>query len=175
MRSPAANLTALVEDIVDNLRPWKDGLTKTEIGQFVADQIRAFRSASAAHLDRHAIQRTRDSARDILKTLDRLELQINRASPEMKIRLGAGTNVLKHRLAPFRRECEAAIRSSLTEGRKDQVKDWAAKIAWILVKKFSVNEATSGSGKSPFKPQQKRGSFQNKSGSIRQNRDRVAA
>jgi len=138
MRRPNET-AAIANDIADNLRPWKKGRDRAEISDLVVLQIESFKNASDHHLNRDAVRRTRDNARDILKTIDRLDRQIKDSSPEMKLRLGARTAVL----VPLRRECEAAIRSSLADGRKDQVKEWAVKLAGILTLKFSAKMSGS--------------------------------
>jgi hypothetical protein len=69
----------------------------------------------------------------------------------MELRLKYYRTDLSTVLDKVRRECRSAIQSSHIGGKKDHVKEWAAKVAGSFIVRFSANRPTSGSSTSPFR------------------------
>ena len=134
----------LVQEIVDLLKPWAHPYQQRDVIAGVRKQI-ADLEAAFPELSREGVIATRECARKILRIVTGPGMQRQlAASPEMRARLSPALDDIK-------RECEAAIRGTLTEGRRNQVKEWCAKIACALVIRFSTSPPTSGSLASPFR------------------------
>lgn len=126
--------------ITQSLKPWRDGEREAEISAFVNRHIGLLRLCVPEHFDRKAVRRTTADARRIIETADRLQKQIRAAAPEIRIRLDLGGNwspVFFSELERVRRECKAAVRRSLTDGRGDEVKQQCVTSAWMLIARFS--------------------------------------
>ena len=75
-------------------------------------------------------------------------VELGSASPEMRMRL----KPTRPRVAEeMKSECDAAIQSTLADGRRDQVKEWCARSAFGLIVKYSNLPPTSGSTDSPYR------------------------
>lgn len=77
------------------------------------------------------------------------------APPELKMHLKLDVpsyrpNILKE-LDCVREECAKAVANALNDGRKDKVKVWCARVANVLIRKYSEREPTSGSENAPFR------------------------
>jgi len=139
-----------VTAIVDALKPWQQRWCREEILADVETQIQRLRETVSKFFSRDSIIRTREDAREITKTIAKLQQQLSRASPELKMRFSHRQN-LPTELALLSDECKRAVASALTEGRKDQVKEWCAQMAHVLTRKYSDKEPTSGSSSAPFR------------------------
>jgi hypothetical protein len=172
----------MVQAIVNLLKPWADPYQQQDVIAGAREQI-GILEAAFPELSREGVRATRESARRILGKIANLKQKITdlqhecdgRASPEMRMRL-AGIRCRPHyevwasaerqliatkplddnfvkALGDMKRECEAAIKGTLTErgGGSDQVKEWCANIACTLVIRFSKAPPTSGSADSPFR------------------------
>jgi hypothetical protein len=141
----------LVQLIVGLLKPWADPYQQRDVIAGINEEI-AVLKAAFPELSREGVIATRASAKRLLPKIARLQHEIARlqheldekASPEMRMRLSAHVSAMK-------RECDAAIQGTLTEGRRNQVKEWCVKKAWALICKFSEKRPTSGSTDSPFR------------------------
>jgi hypothetical protein len=140
----AVSRDELVQTIVGLLKPWVDPYQQRDVIAGVNEQIGEF-EAALPELSREGVIATRECARKILRKVTGMQRQLD-ASPEMRARLSPMLDNIK-------RECEAAIKGTLTErgGGNDQVKEWCARKAWVLVIRFSKSRPTSGSADSPFR------------------------
>lgn len=144
-----------VTAIVNDLKPWQRRWRREEISFGVSEQIERLKLTVTGFFDREAVIRTREGARDIIRTIDKLKQQLSKASPELQMRLKLppyrSESELLDELALVRDECEQAASSAITKGRKDRVKEWCARIAHLLIRKYSNREPASGSSNAPFR------------------------
>ena len=157
LRSSRRGLETITAEIVGNLDPLLECWTTNgkqpnpEVAAFVLNEIKTFRDAAPKHFKRRAIRETRGTAQGIINAIDRLERQMRDASPEMELRLRYYRTDLSTALDQVRRECRSAIQSSHIGGKKDHVKEWVAKVAATLIRRFSAEVPDSGSSDSPLR------------------------
>ena len=158
----------MVRAIADQWEPWADPYQQQDVIAGINEQIGDLQAAFA-ELSREGVRATRESARRILSKIADLQHIITDlqhecdvgASPEMRMRLAGirrrpdyvkplDDNYVKT-LNDIKRECDAAIQGTLTEGRRNLVKQWCARRTCALMYKFSKSPPTSGSANSPFR------------------------
>jgi hypothetical protein len=152
VRSPDLALTTVEQRasrIAEALSPyrevWGQRRTRVEVLAVVREQISLLSATTPEHFTREAIRKTRDDARDLLKTIKRLEHQIGRirrSSPELRIRLGlsgAPPTTWCVDLAWMRAACEDAIRAASNE---DRCKRRCVSTARFLIMVCSESEPT---------------------------------
>src|SRR5262249_13241968 len=151
------------QTIADQLRPfseqWREGRfqgrfqpwPEADVRAGVQKEIELLRDALPDFATRDAVVATRQSARRIAAAIDRVKAEIKRTSPEMRLRLKLDVPNRLAALDEMKAECDAAVRSAVTEGRKNQVKEWCARRACGLIIRFSKQKPTSGSPESPFR------------------------
>jgi hypothetical protein len=182
----AATDKEIVRDISEALKPWapqkrriESGKRKHEmrsasatevlagISETVRNEIAQLRTTTADFHNRSAIRKTRDDARDIIETVNRLEDQLSSPtlSPEVRVRLGHHTSLIGARgrdpggagienmplprllaaLETVRAICQAA---AANQPAADQVKLRCARLALRLILQFSdlkENKPSAGS------------------------------
>ena len=138
--------------IVAELKPWQRRRNEQDLLLAVAEQVNSIRVA-ADFFSRDAKLKTRSDAVDILKTIGKLREQFRKVSPELKERLYLSHRPkLFHELAMIEQECKRAIEAGKDEkGRKDEFKEWCARIAHSLIVRYSEKKPTSGSAQAPFR------------------------
>jgi hypothetical protein len=157
----------IVEAIADALKPWKPqrqqietgtkagwivDKSKAEVLATISDAVREdilrLRATVPNFFDRKAIKNTRNDARDILRSIDRLKRQLSAKtlSPELRLRLSHVPHLLDT-LNAARELCRAADDNQPTA---DQVKLWCARVAMTLVLKFSDENPSAGSVRSKY-------------------------
>jgi hypothetical protein len=143
----------MVRAFADQLKEWADPYQQQDVLAGINEQIGNL-EAAFPELSREGVRATRESARRILEAIAELQHECDGgASPEMRERLAGircRPDYLKA-LEGIRRECDAAIEATLTEGRKNQVKKWCARLARALFVRFSKSPPTSGSANSPYR------------------------
>ena len=142
---------AIVEELKPFRSPWgaDDFPSQEDVTIEVREQVAQLRQAVSDYFQRAAIVKTREDARNIDKTIAKLKQQLSKASPELQMRLKLPRRPkLFHELSTVQVECQTAEKSTLTEGRKDQVKRWCVQIAGNLMRRFSSKELTYDDG--PF-------------------------
>jgi hypothetical protein len=158
----------MVRAFADLLKPWADPYQQRDVIAGINEQIGDL-EAALPELSREGVRATRESARRILGAIADLQRKIAElqhecdggASPEVRERLAGircrpdyvkplDDNFVKT-LADIKRECDAAIEATLTEGRRNQVKEWCARLARALFVRFSKSRPTSGSANSPYR------------------------
>jgi hypothetical protein len=175
---PKPTIDDFVRSIVGSLKPWRPQLRqiktghlikkteaelRTQISDAVCERVNLLHATAPEHFTSEARRRTRDDARDLIKTVKRLENQIKRirqGSPELRIRLGLapvssassfdGVTTalvsLSHQpnleadLAWLRATCAEAERGAADI--KDQCKRLCVHTAWLLIARYSENEPT---------------------------------
>jgi hypothetical protein len=169
----------IVQAIANSLKPWKSRLRQLDTGYLVEksdEELLAEISTSVrAEIDRlrnntvpnffgrDAIRKTRDDARDILKSIDQLKEQLSAKtlSPELRLRLGLDipltgdpseiTNMpvprLLEALRIMRDLCQAAADN---QPDADQVKLWCVRTALRLVLRFAKNRPSAGSDQTAY-------------------------
>ena len=123
--------------------------------------IRALRRASPEYFDREAIRNTREDARMVTGAIDRLvgALSSTTLAPELRLRLAldavaddialnSPTTRLLLALKEVRELCQAG---SDNQPSADQVRIWCARIAYILMYRFSEEDPSSGSPLSSYR------------------------
>lgn len=112
--------------------------------------VRLLRRAAPEYLEREAIEKTRDDAREIEKLATKLSELLARTTlaPELRIRLGPNRHRLLADLEEIRRICGEAEKN---QPGTDQLLLWCARIAYTLVYRFSEKMPTSGSPRSPYR------------------------
>ena len=121
-----------------------------EIAAAVREAIDLLLDVIPDFFSRAAIQKTRTTAREAIKAIDRLERLIE-ASPELRLRIPVkDLHLDSHPARLFaglkwlRETSKDAIDASLTTGRKNQVKEWCVQVAWILIHRFSAQKPGYG-------------------------------
>lgn len=168
VNSRATTEDQIVEAVVDALRPWKPQHRQIETGRrageivakadaevlaHISDAVRSeivrFRTLVPDFFDRDAIRKTRDDARDIIKSVDRLKehLLAKTFSPELRMRLDVRRSRLLDALNEARDICQAADEN---QPQADQVKLWCAQIAIRLMLDFSLSRPAAGSGNTEY-------------------------
>jgi hypothetical protein len=161
----------IVRDVTDSLlKPWAPEIlwqiktgqsTEAELHTEISNAVRAgitlLRDTVRDFFDREAIRKTRDDARGIVATIARLEEQLQKASPGLRLRLRldaalddkAGLPVarLLHALRDVCAECQATDNAL---PNVDQVKLWCVRVAMNLMLRFSAKKPTVGSDASRF-------------------------
>jgi hypothetical protein len=149
-----APIDDLKTSIADAVKPWgrwqHPQITRKDVLASADKWISLLRSAKD-HFSRAAVRRTRRSAREILAISTKLQRTQERASPEMKMRLKMDAAANQFDFSEIRRECEAAIRGTITTGRKDQIKLECARCSMLLILEHSDKLPASGSPKSPYR------------------------
>jgi hypothetical protein len=138
----------------------RSGIPSNE--RLVAVTIRNMESLVKSYYDRDVIRQTRDAAREIVSTVDKLEQQLDRAPPMLRVANQPSEHLvllgmsaaneyvparLRRELQCLRKACE-----EVTTGlpRTDMVKDWCAREACQLV--FSVSRTIpTNTENSPFR------------------------
>jgi hypothetical protein len=136
----------MVQTIADGLKPWADPYQQRDVIAGIGEQIKRL-EAAFPELSREGVRATRESARRVLDIVANLQHALGAASPEMRMRLSPYRGTLE----AIQRECAAAVEGTLTEGRRNLVKEWCARSAWALVCRFSKSPPTSGSSDSPYR------------------------
>jgi hypothetical protein len=148
----------LVRKITGHLKPRRQQYSLPEILNAVSEQVRFLQDVFPSFYSREAIKKTRADAKLLCADIKRIEGRIARASPELRMRLKlvmpphqsetvSHIHPLLRELAIARQECSAAIEHATA---KDRYKEWCARIAWHLVRRFSEREPGS-SDNSPFR------------------------
>ena len=173
----------IVQAITDSLKPWApqkrqietgeragemETKSKTELQVEISEAVRkeiVYLQTTAVpdFYGREAIRNTRNDARDIIKSIDRIEKQLSAKtlSPELRVRLGLHTSLigspadianmpvprLLDALKDVHDICQAADDN---QPITDQVKFWCVGIAFRLVIRFSEDDPTAGSADSPY-------------------------
>jgi hypothetical protein len=169
----------LVGAVALALKPYAPRLRQIETGEIVqkseADvhaealeavrsDIEQFRTVSVPDFfGREAIRKTRDDARAIIKAVNHLTglMEAKTLAPALRLRLGdhdklRGTPAdianmpvprLLDALQEVRDVCQAADEN---QPQADQVKHWCARIALRLMLRFSEDDPTAGSARSPY-------------------------
>jgi len=137
-----ATLDELVAAVVDALKPWRGSQTETTAA--VREQITLLRAVMPEHFTRDAIRRTRDDARDLIKTINKLERQltrIKRSSPELRIRLGLSEPLpwFFADLYWLREQCKTADKVA---GKEDRSKRLCVDTAALLIQAYSTKTLT---------------------------------
>jgi hypothetical protein len=112
--------------------------------------VRVLRRTSPEYLERCAIQKTREDADAIAKSVAKLSELLERATlaPEMQLRLEPEKDALLRGLRAVQEICEQADQN---QPGADQVLIWCASIAFTLLFRFSDKMPTSGSAQSPYR------------------------
>ena len=168
----------LVEAITNALKPWAPQLRQlpsgfmeekseaevaAELSTIVRGCIDRLRQTVPDYFSRDAIRKTRDEARDIAAAIDRVTelLSAKTISPELRLRLGMDTPLtgdpseiinlpvprLLDALHTVRVRCQAGADN---QPNGDQVKLWCVRSALNLMLRFSKNNPSAGSAKSPY-------------------------
>ena len=163
----------LVEAITNELKPWspqrrqlKTGFLEekskaevmTEISNAVRGEIDRLRQIVPDYFSRDAIKKTRDEARNIAASIDRVaeQLSAKTLSPELRLRLGLDipltgdpseiTNMPVPRLLDaLRAVCDLCQAAADNQPGADQIKLWCVRVALNLVLRFSKNRPSAGS------------------------------
>jgi hypothetical protein len=168
----------LVEAITNALKPWAPQLRQLANG-FIEEKSEAdvteelltvvrgcidrLRQTVPDYFSRDAIRKTRGQARDIAAAIDRVTdlLSAKTISPELRLRLAMDTPLTGDRSEiinlPVPRLLDALhtvrVRSQAgadNQPNADQVKLWCVRSALNLVLRFSKNNPSAGSAKSPY-------------------------
>jgi hypothetical protein len=112
--------------------------------------VHLLRRTTPEYLERSAIQKTREDADAIAKSVAKLSELLERATlaPEMQLRLEPEKDALLRGLRAVQEICEQADQN---QPPTDQVLTWCARIAFTLLFRFSDKMPTSGSAQSPYR------------------------
>jgi hypothetical protein len=169
MHAPSKSATddEIARAIADALKPWKRQRRQIETGprkgaiedkskaevlaaisDAVCENILRLRETVPNFFDRKAIKKTRDDAREMLRSIDKVEEQLNAKtlSPELRLRLSHVPHLVDT-LKAVREICEAGAEN---QPNADQVKLWCAQVAMNLVVKFSDENPSAGSARSKY-------------------------
>ena len=130
------------DSIATKLKPWADPYFRTTITPRVLETIELLRACHFDHFEREAVRHTRDNARELIEIINSLETRLSRARPEIKLRLDQRAS---DGLNAIRQACELAEIESLKDGRRDQTKEWCAKLAWGLRVRYAAKRPTINS------------------------------
>src|SRR5262245_49686594 len=149
MRAPdqdtgRATIDDLAVTIADVLKPWREHgwqderrrYHQAEVSAAVLKQIKLLRAVVPEHFTREAVRKTRDDARDLVKTIKKLERQLNRIkwhSPELRIRLGLSEPFL----AELARLCDVCEEADQAAGKEDRCKRQCIQTAGHLIYVYS--------------------------------------
>ncbi len=149
----AVEVGEAIDAIVTDLKPWQQQWCEADIRKDVAKTLESLRFDTEHFLRRDAKAKTRSDARAINKTIIKLKRQLWQASPELQARLALPLRPkLFGELFEVEAECGRAVEASKNEtGRRDTAKEFCARIAYVLIAKYSKNDPTSGSKNSPFR------------------------
>jgi len=135
-----ATTTSFIDDVIDALKPWNGTYSRDDILKVVSQCLNLIRDCHNEHFAREVVKHTRDNAREIAKLTERMKRKLIRARPEITLRLNVDQSLSD--LDRITQACQLAENEALAEGRKDQTKEWCAKIAWFLLARFSAMPAT---------------------------------
>jgi hypothetical protein len=112
--------------------------------------VRALRRATPEYLERGAIGKTRDQAREIAGLAERMCALLTRSTiaPELRLRMQPEMESLLASLEAVRHQC---LEAEKNQPSGDQVLLWCASTAFSLVLQFSDKMPTSGSARSPYR------------------------
>ena len=122
---------------------WRAHCRRDDVLSAIGERIRLLKSTVPEFFDRQAIRKTRDSARALKGAITKVQVALAKASPEMRLRLKLDVPQRTALLEDLKRECDAAIKSTLTAGRANEVKQWCARSSIGLILKFSKRQPTS--------------------------------
>lgn len=119
-------------------------------GDGMCSIIRALRLATPEYLERAAIDKTRDEAREIAGLAERMGALLTRSTiaPELRLRMQPEMESLLASLEAVRHQC---LEAEKNQPSSDQVLLWCASTAFSLVFRFSDKMPTSGSARSPYR------------------------
>lgn len=163
MRAPTTSQEELVSSIVGALKPYRPKLedtlkrvgkrrytekelfTEQEVRQAVHEQIKLLTSVTPKFLDRTSIRQTRDGANKIASTIQKLQQQIKKASPELRLRMKLLDDLPPQRLHAalehLQEICAGAVKNQPTSDPRRQM---CARLAIGLMIKFSAETPTAG-------------------------------
>jgi hypothetical protein len=156
VREPPTPTEDLVKSIVDALKPWRDEYKNSEmkIRAAIREQIKLLASVTPDFLERDKIRKTRADARKIAATIQKLQEQIKRAAPELRLHMGldipgtwgpfrtvqVGPHPLQRELERARENCEVAKH----QPGWDPITRVCAQIGVGLIRKYSATPPTGG-------------------------------
>jgi hypothetical protein len=131
---------------LDILREIRTHLTRNGMCSIV----RALRRATPEYLERGAIDKTRDEAREIAGLAKKMGALLTRSTiaPELRLRMQLEMESLLASLEAVRHQC---LEAEKNQPGSDQILLWCARIAFTLVFRFSDKMPTSGSARSPYR------------------------
>jgi hypothetical protein len=129
-----------VDSVIEALKPWDEVYSRAEVAADVTEKVELIRACHVEHFARDAVRHTRDNSRELIELTDLLKTKLARARPEIALRVNP--DQLKSDLDKISQACQLAETESLTDGRKDQTKEWCVKIAGGLIIKFSAKLPT---------------------------------
>ena len=138
MRPPRHGKDNFVGRVAEELKPWNVAYSRAQIVADISAKLDLLRACHSDHFERGAIRHIRDSAREIIELTELLKQRISRARFEIAVRLPGDLNVIDS-IAEAGQLAEA---ESLQSGRRDQTKEWCAKIAGGLKVQYSTELPT---------------------------------